>query len=285
MHDKLRIGKTPYVNLFPVFHTLEASADRNGYEFVEGYPSTLNRMLREGEIDLSPSSSIEYLRDKDAYFYIDGHSISSYGAIGSILFFSRVPIESLGPQPVYATHQSETSVALLKILLKEFYGRNCDILTSAIPFEKAIETHSAYLSIGDEALAAGSRAHGIEAGDKGPDYRLATIGHQLFYIYDLAELWHDRTGLPFVFALWIGRDEMAREKKELLERFKQDLDTARENAGRNFQSMAEECGGLPLRPEEIVLYWKGIYYGFSDECRKGLSLFERYLRETGLLPG
>ena len=54
----LRIGKIPYANLFPIFYVLERDMDCSQYEFVEGMPSTLNRMLRDGDIDLSPNAKI-----------------------------------------------------------------------------------------------------------------------------------------------------------------------------------------------------------------------------------
>ena len=79
MTTKLRIGKISYVNMYPIFHALEGEFRNPSYEFVEGYPSELNRMLRDGELDVSPSSSIEYLRHKDMYTYLDGHSVSSRG--------------------------------------------------------------------------------------------------------------------------------------------------------------------------------------------------------------
>jgi chorismate dehydratase len=59
---RLLIGEIPYANLFPIFYTLKKESDLSGYEFVEGVPSALNKKIREGLIDVSPSSSIEYLR-------------------------------------------------------------------------------------------------------------------------------------------------------------------------------------------------------------------------------
>jgi len=118
---KLRIGKIPYANLFPIFYMLEKECDCSSYEFVEGVPSVLNKMLRDGEIDVSPSSSIEYLRNPSLYRIIDGHSISSKGHVKSILLFSKIPIVELNGGTIYVSSQSETSVALLDIILKKFY--------------------------------------------------------------------------------------------------------------------------------------------------------------------
>src|SRR4030043_1637482 len=106
----LKIGKIPYANLFPIFYTLQRECDCSGYEFIEGVPSTVNRLLRSGEIDISPSSSIEYLRYRKQYNLIEGHSISSKGPAGSIFLLSRSPIEQLGGKTILVSSQSDTSV-------------------------------------------------------------------------------------------------------------------------------------------------------------------------------
>jgi chorismate dehydratase len=278
----LRVGKIPYMNLFPVYRTLEDEFDSRGYEFVEGYPSELNRMLRRGEIDISPSSSIEYLRDEEKYEYIDGLSISSVGPVRSILLFSRVPVDSLDGHEIFATHQSETSVALLRVILSEFYWINYKVRVTSTPVKEAIKEHSAYLSIGDEALRTLSGAHNMELDIEDANYGLCTIGHQLFYVYDLGELWFMNTGLPFVFALWIHRKDLAVKKRDMLTKFVGDLRSAHNRAIERFKELSS-IPDLALPPKEIVPYWEGIDYGLSENGLEGLWLFRDYLRKLNLL--
>jgi|Deesub1362A_J573_1020465.scaffolds.fasta_scaffold00004_110 chorismate dehydratase len=281
MKQKLRIGKIPYANLFPVFYVLEDECDCKDYEFIEGFPSALNRMLRENQVDISPSSSIEYLRNENTYTFIQGHSISSKGSVESILLFSRTPLEELDNKEVFVTHQSETSIALLEIILKKFYSINCDIRTSTMPAEKALVSYTAYLSIGDEALITANKAH--EASFE-KDYRILEINNQSFYTYDLGHLWHKNTNVPFVYALWIARKNLPEEKKELFERFKKDLNYSLHSAMKKLPDIAKVS---PLKnvipPDRLVSYWKGISYDYSDEHKKGLRLFQNYLKELGLL--
>src|SRR5208337_5165615 len=107
--------RIPYANVFPIFYVLDHEVDCSQYTFVEGVPSRLNRMLREGEVDVSPSSSLEYLRSPELYRTISNHSISSRGPVGSIFLFTPKPVEELDGTVIFASSQSETSVALLKI--------------------------------------------------------------------------------------------------------------------------------------------------------------------------
>lgn len=255
---------------------LEKECDCLKYEFIEGFPSNLNRMLRYEKIDISPSSSIEYLRHPNKYTIIEGHSISSRGSIGSILLFSRRPIEELDGMTVLTSSQSESSVALLNIILKKFYKIGSYLRPTDKPLDFALSMAEACLLIGDDALKAKKTVSGPNS--------------ELIYIYDLGDLWYRNTGLPFVFALWIVRKRCYIEKTELLEKFINDLNKAKWLAMRNLNEIAEELRllllrrySLPVTEDELISFWEGISYDFGDEHRKGLELFGRYSEELGLL--
>jgi chorismate dehydratase len=287
----LKIGKIPYANLFPIFYMLQRECDCSEYEFVEGVPSTLNRLLRTGEIDISPSSSIEYLRHKDKYNLIKGHSISSKGSIESILLLSRRPIEELGDKIVLVSSQSETSVALLNIILRKFHKIDCSLMPTDEPLDSVLGKADAYLAIGDDALKAKKTvtSYKLQA-MKNKDLSLVTNNSSLLHIYDLGELWYANTGLPFVFALWIVRKDCFAEKADLLERFIRDLQMAKELALQNLDTLARELKpillsshSLDIPEEELISYWNGVSYDLTEEHERGLELFRKYSEELGLL--
>ncbi len=262
---RLKIGKIAYATVFPIIYALEQGFDCSEYEFVSGVPSVLNQKIRAGEIDISPSSSIEYLRGGDRYFHMENHSISSKGAVRSIFLFSRRPVEELDGRTVLMSSQSETSVALLQIVLKKFYGLQCRFRPASEPIAAVMQSNDAYLLIGDDALAEERRW---------PDLR----------IYDLGDLWYRHTGLPFTFALWIVRKGCCAEEPDHFERFRNDLDAAKVAALRN---LGEIAAASPLRgllsERELVTYWQGISYDFNEEHKRGFDLFRRYAGELGLL--
>ncbi len=264
---KLKIGRIPFANLFPIFYTLEKEFDCSSYEFIDGVPSLLNQMLREGTIDLSPSSSVEYLRNSSLYGFIDGISVSSRGPVGSIFLFSRKPIESLDGGTIHVTSQSATSVALLDIVLKRFSGIEYSSLVSQNPASAYAE---AFLLIGDEALKFGSMFK-----------RRAPELSRYPFIYDLGEIWYEKTGLPFVFALWIVRKELYNKadiRHELFIKFVADLMKAKEMSLHN---LIEIAGHSPMKAfldeDEIISYWNILDYELSDEHKNGLYLFRDYL--------
>lgn len=262
---KLKIGKISYANVWPIFYMLERGTDCSSYEFVEGVPSALNRMLRHGEIDISPSSSIEYLKNPALYDIIENHSIDSDGPVGSVLLFSKRPIKALEGETILITSQSETSVALLRIICSKFYNLSCGYLPTSEPFEKAIQSHAAYLLIGDDALTQAA---------KWPD----------LHIYDLGQLWKEHTGLPFTYALWLLRRESRREKESLVKRFVRDLEEAHIRALADLKGIAAVSPFRSVLSEkQLIDYWSGISYTFSAAHKRGFDLFRLYASELGLI--
>lgn len=264
-NEKLKIGRIPYANLFPIFYYLERECPNSKYRFISGVPSKLNRMLRNGELDISPSSSIEYLRNKNKYVILPWLSVSAAGPIYSVLLFSKIPLEELNGKTIAVSSDSETSVALLKIILKEFYSLKCRFKPTDLRSIKNIFTdYTAVLHIGDTAMKEAKK-------QRAP------------YVYDLGELWDKYTGLPFVYALWVVRKKIALEKKDLILEFSSDLINAKKFADRKLALISKEAPQNKwLTPKELLNYWKIISYDFSDKHFEGLRLFEKYINKYSL---
>lgn len=288
--NKLKVGRIPYANFFPVFYYFDRECSNSAYKFIKGVPSKLNKMLREGKLDISPSSSIEFLRNKDKYLILPWFSVSSAGPIYSIRLFSKLPLHKLGGREIALSSDSETSNVLLKIILKEFLSLKCRFRsTNRRSVKSALSTFSAVLHIGDTAMIEAKKLSAvssqlsphfnspiIKGGHRGVNSKLLTPDSELF-IYDLGELWFKYTGLPFVFALWIARKQAVAEKKELIKKLSNDLIKARRYAGKKFQLIAKEAPQKKwLTEKELVDYWKIISYDFTEKHLEGLRLFEKY---------
>lgn len=267
----LRIGKIPYANLFPIYYYLErkcshsSSARISDYKFIEGVPSRLNKMLRDGRLDVSPSSSIEYLKHKEKYSVIPWLSISSAGPAYSIFLFSRLPLDKLGGKRIAVSSQSETSRVLLKIILKNFYSLKCRfVVVRSGSIKKLLGSFPACLLIGDDALKAYKKVKSSE----------------LIYTYDLGELWFRHTGLPFIFALWVVRKKALSEKEELVKKLSEDLIRAKKYVSQNLSLIARHAPQRKWLDEKgLINYWKGISYDFTESHLEGLLLFERYAKK------
>ncbi len=255
--EKLRIGKIPYLNLFPFFYFLEKIKDPS-FEFIEDIPSRLNKKLRAGEIDVSPSSSVEYLLNENLYEIIENHSISSRGPVKSIILFSKSPLQELANKTILVTDQSDTSIVQLGIIANIFLKLNIKTEKSNRPLDEGLREYPAYLLIGDEAMK-------------------NVYLNKRFYIYDLGELWERHTGLPFVYALWIIRKDALNKKGILIKKFKEKLDNIKRDFLKNPAQLCElpEISNI-IGPKEVLSYWETLSFDLTEEHKRGLELFRHY---------
>ncbi len=261
----LRIGQIDYANCTPIFTTLQKHFDCSRYRFICGVPAVLNEMLARGEIDVCPSSSIAYGFSPQRYCLLPELSISSIGPVKSVLLFSRIPIETLNNQTIGLTTESATSVNLLRIILAKQYGFVNDFQRFDLSLDKALESFSAVLLIGDRALQGLAGSTGL-------------------HVYDLGDLWHSFTGLPFVFALWIVTRQAADHKRDLVGKLSVDLIEAKRRAYESYEEIASGCRELAwMSGPALVEYWRTISYDLTPDHLEGVRTFYRYAAELGIL--
>lgn len=257
----LRLGHIVYSNCFPVHARLIDGGAPEGVRVVEGVPSYLNGLLDRGEIDVAPSSSIEYARPGHAYRILPDLVIGSRGPVRSILFLSSRPPHDLAPDTLVAMPTaSATSVVLLKVLLKTRWG--------AAPrftwFDQAREDPfaagaDAALFIGDVALREGL---------------YPTPPHR----FDLGAEWWDHTGLPFAFAVWQAGGGTDAQLKHL-HRFL--LDSRAFGIENRTALAAKYARSFGFTPEFLDRYWADLSFTLDAPMIEGLRTFYRLAAEIG----
>ncbi|HEY7586358.1 MAG TPA: menaquinone biosynthesis protein [Candidatus Deferrimicrobiaceae bacterium] len=264
-NPSLRVGRIPYANLVPIFHALTTHFFLKDVRFVSGTPSELNRKLRAGRLDISPSSSIEYGKHPDRYLLCPDISISSRSKVMSVLLLSNEPLRRLPEGPIAVTMASDTSVVLLEILLREFLGKRNRLVRTPLPPGEALRRHPAYLAIGDEALQ-------------------ASIWGTAKHAADLGQWWRRETGTPFVFALWIVSRKALPVRREALRVFARTLLTAKRIARESLTRPEHLLIGPDWMPmEQRTAYWKNLSYDLEEEL-EGLALFYRLAKKIGRIP-
>lgn len=263
----LRIGRIQYANCTPIFQTLQKHFPDTGYQFVNGVPSALNRLLLDGELHVCPSSSIEYALHPDNYLILPDLSISSDGAVKSVLLFSDRPIEELEGCTIRLSSESATSVNLLKILMSQHIGCNCTYIKDTQTTESRVNNSGAYLLIGDMALK-------------------TSLNSSSEYIYDLGELWKNWTGLPFVFALWICTVSAFQKHWQELCKLNENLCRAKQIASHEYEDIAADSPDtLWIDKNRLIEYWReNISYNLDTEHLQGLRLFYEKSFQLGLVP-
>ena len=180
MDQKIRVGAVSYLNTKPLLYGIERSVIRKDIELIIDYPASIATMLLNDEIDMGlvPVAIMPEMEDA----YINGeYCISSNGNVASVCLFSDVPMDQI--ERVVLDYQSRTSVALARVLLKEYWRISPEFIDGGKDFRTLITGATAGVVIGDRA------------------FEQRTISP---YVYDLAEAWKGLTGLPFVFAAWIS---------------------------------------------------------------------------------
>jgi chorismate dehydratase len=160
---------------------------------------------------------------------------------------------------VATDNSSRTSAALLRVLMRKFYSKWITVIPLAPRPEIMLERADAALLIGDAAL---------------------TYSGNVAEVYDLAVEWKRFTGLPFVFALWVGHDDLNLTKRQ--PEFAASLEFGLAHLD---DIAAEYAPKLGIAPEAVKVYLsQNINYSLDEENRQGLRLFYKLAHEAGIIP-
>ncbi len=261
----LRLGHIEYSNCFPVHARLIDCGPPPWLELLPGVPARLNAALAAGEIDVAPSSSIEYARHADRYRILPDFVIGSDGPVQSIIVESERPLDALDDSEVAVPTASATSVVLLRILLET----RCGLRPRYRWFDQATEPDplaagaAAALRIGDVALRR----------EPAPG-RLTT---------DLGAAWNEWTGLPFAFAVWqtssgSGADPELQRLHALLHESRAYFHARVSELARRHAS----AFGLPAG--RLERYWQSLTYDLDERMRRGLARFYECAAALGEAP-
>lgn len=240
MDRKIRIGAVNYLNTKPLIYGFEQGLLQEKATLVLDYPAQLAQQLINGQIDIGlvPVAAIPRLPQ---HYLVGNHCISCYGEVASVCLFSQVPIEQV--TTVLLDYQSRTSVALLKILLKEWWQVTPELLDTKAGYEAQITGTTAGLVIGDRALA---------------------LQGQFAYVYDLGTCWQQLTRLPFVFAAWVAT---APQDPAFVAQFDACV-------GLGLQHIDEIVAANQLANYDLHQYYtKNIQYTLDAEKAQALALF------------
>ena len=221
---------------------MEQSPFKERIELMKAYPAQIAQALLDDTIDIGlvPVAVIPLLKQPQL---VSKYVIGTEGEVASVALFSQVPMDQI--EKVYLDYQSRTSVALAKILFKQYWKKEVEFLTATEDYISQIKGNTAGIIIGDRALANLNKYE---------------------YIYDLGSAWKAYTGLPFVFAAWVAN-------KPLPEEFMEAFDAA--NAY-GLDKLDEVIALIPASQQVYDLhkyYTDNISYELTDEKRAGLAKF------------
>ncbi len=256
-----RLGVLKYLNTKPLICHLEQNP-RPDVTLIWGVPSQLVDALRAGELDTGLVSAITCLGD-DRLAVIARSGIACRGPVDSIRLFTRVPPEQI--RRVALDTSSRAAAALTRILMAERYGVQPEFFRHPPDLAAMMERADACLLIGDSALRA-------QHAEPWREY----AAHSL----DLGEVWHELTGLPFIFAVWAAPRQADTAGLSAL------LAEARDAGRAQVDGIADEAAPRLGIPAEVCRNYlrDRIVFDLGPEEWAGLRRYQELARKHGLVP-
>ncbi len=178
---KPRVAAVSYLNTVPLVWGMLHGPQRGLADLSFCLPSECADRLRAGTVDIGLIPVIEAARQNLPA--VPGTGIACEGAVRSILLFTNTHWKDV--RRVAVDNGSRTSVMLTRIILRERFGIEPELIVMRPQLAPMLAEADAALLIGDAALRVQPELHPYE------------------YL-DLGAAWTDLTGLPMVFARWAG---------------------------------------------------------------------------------
>lgn len=262
------LARIPYLNAAPFYVRWDEAPGTT----VDLPPRALGEEARAGRADAGLMAAADWFGLDPGFERVGNFGIACRGAVSSVLLLSRRPFAELAHPgnagaalTVDLTTESQTSVALTRLLLAGRYG-----LTRITYRRRAVEgaeapDGDAWLLIGDAALRA-RRSQGV-------------------HVLDLGAEWLAWTGLPFVYALWTVRASLPAGEKTRLGAF---LERSLAEGERDLAALA----GRAAREEPalgdaawLTDYLRAFRYRLGPDEEAGLDRFRSLWKElSGTLP-
>lgn len=250
----VRLGAVSYLNSKPLIEDLQSLLPKS--DIVLDYPSRLADALSSGDLDVALIPSVEFFRGSN-YQIISTACVAARGPVMSVKLYCRVHPGQV--RSVAMDEGSRTSAALARVILAERYG--VYPTTEPLPMDSVTTASSAdaVLLIGDRAMHQ-------------PDESFEEV-------IDLGKMWYDWTGLPFVFAMWVARQDADISGIEAA------LDESRDRGVAAIRRIASEQAPLLALDRTTAQDYlsQNLNFHLTSAERSGLELFRQLAQQQNLL--
>lgn len=246
MNAPFRLAASSYLNSAPLIWSFLHGPHEDAVEFVEAVPARCAQLLSQSEVEGALVPVIEYQR-------IDGGALVRDVCVGSqkevlsvVLVSKNKRLQNI--RSVALDESSRTSATLVKVIFREFLEREPEWTTRAPDLEEMLEKNDAALIIGDPGMA---------------------FPRQGLNVWDMASLWNEYTGLGFVFAMWMVRDDAIERARNV------DFAAARDEGVAHIEEIVQSYQDkIPMRVEELRNYLtENIVFRVDESMERGLRLY------------
>jgi chorismate dehydratase len=256
MDKPFRLAASSYLNSAPLIWSFFHGPHLGAVDFVEAVPARCAHMLAESSVEGALIPVIEY-QGIAASYLVPNVCVGSQKEVLSVVLVSKnKQLENI--RSIALDESSRTSATLVKVIFREFLEREPEWTTRAPNLEEMLEKNDAALIIGDPGM---------------------TFPRQGLNVWDMASLWKKHTGLGFVFAMWMVRDE-AVERARLV-----DFSGARDEGVAHIDEIVRAYQDkIPMPVEELRNYLtENIVFNVDESMEKGLRLYFELAFKHGLI--
>ena len=289
MNNTPRISASSYSNTAPLVWSFLYGSNHGKVEIIlDNAPARSAELLAQDRVDAA-------LVPIFAYQMIDGVKLIPDVCVGAREHVRSVRLATKlddlkDVRSVALDVSSRTSVALTKIIFREFLGIDPEWRPAQPDIDAMLTDSDAAVLIGDPALimstVPGGNASVYERAELRPEDRsvnTTNVESTLPYgrvsaryrSYDLAELWRSYTGLGFVFAMWMTRCDYSPI----------DFAAARDEGLAHVEAIISNYESeIPLSREEMRRYLtENISYSVDESMRAGMELYYELARKHQLI--
>jgi chorismate dehydratase len=243
--NKIRISAVKYANTYPFIYGLTESGFDKKVVLETDHPADCAAKLISGKVDvgLIPVATIPLLKE---FHIISDFCIGAIGNVRTVLLLSNCQFKEI--ETIYLDYRSRSSVALSKVLAKNFWSREFRWMNTSKGFDfRNIGLKEAVVLIGDQCI------------EYEKSFRCKI---------DLASEWRDFSGLPFVFACWTAN-------RILEENFIAEFNQALNLGVNNIDKVVKKFGNTGTITGDILQKYltENIDYDLNEEKKKGMKLF------------
>jgi chorismate dehydratase len=257
----VRVGVVSFINTLPL---IDGLARLKGVQLVPQVPSRLADLLATGEVDLALCSSVDYQASRVPLAIVPVGMLGCTGTTHTVRLYARCPLSEV--RTLAADTDSHTSRALAQLVLRRA-GATAKLLDYDRRTDPRHPSADALLLIGDKVVN--------DAPDAG----------EWPHEFDLGEAWQAWTGLPFVFAVWMTRAELAADVADRVRTVARVLDhQRRHNRERLGLIAAREAPGHRWPVDLAHRYLSRLLsFDFDASAQAGLQRFYDECHRAGLL--
>jgi chorismate dehydratase len=246
MSTSFRLAASSYLNSAPLIWSFLNGSKRGHVDFVEAVPARCAELLANQQVEGALVPVIEYQRIAGGALVKDVCVGSQKEVLSVVLVSKDTELEHV--RSVALDESSRTSATLVKVIFREFLDHEPAWKVRTPNLEEMLQRNDAALIIGDPGM---------------------TFPRAGLKVWDMASLWRKYTGLGFVFAMWMVRDDALESARTV------DFAAARdEGVAHIAEIIASYQEKIPMSVDDLRKYLtENIVFHVDESMRRGLQLY------------